>query len=270
MSWRRALVAVFAAAVCTVPGHAFANTIHYVLTAESRLTRLCQGCDPGGASSESLNGSFDVTEVASDYAVEAITGFFVQSASHAVKGAGFLQRLGSDRMAMVIDGTIDGSSILLTSGRKQLSRRNEIRMQLTSPKGETTGIRLTIVAVPVVANGDDADGDRISDDLDNCTQLANPDQSDADGDATGDACDQCADTASSDVVVADGCSLAQKCPCSGPSPDGEWENQRAYVQCVAKQLKTLRQSEHLGKSEVRRMLQDAVKSGCGRRVIALL
>lgn len=270
MSWRRALVAFLAVALCAVPGRAFANTVHYVLTAESRLTLLCQGCDPNGAASESITGSFDVTEVAADYAVEAITGFFVQGANHALKGAGFLQRLGSDRMAMVIDGTLNGSSILLTSGRRQPARRNEIRMQLTSPKGEASGVRLSIVAVPVVGTADDADADRVGDDLDNCAQLANPAQSDADGDGTGDACDLCPDTPSSDTVIADGCSLSQQCPCSGPSADREWESQRGYVQCVAKQLKVLRQSQNLGKSELRRMLQEAVKSGCGRRVIASL
>jgi hypothetical protein len=40
----------------------------------------------------------------------------------------------------------------------------------------------------VSCNADD-DGDGISDDVDNCPQVANPDQADADGDGRGDACD---------------------------------------------------------------------------------
>jgi hypothetical protein len=32
----------------------------------------------------------------------------------------------------------------------------------------------------------------------------------------------------------------------------------------------MRQTRHLGKSELRLLLQDAVRSGCGRRVIASL
>lgn len=37
----------------------------------------------------------------------------------------------------------------------------------------------------------DADGDRLCDDLDNCTTEPNPDQADADSDDAGDACDEC-------------------------------------------------------------------------------
>ena len=40
----------------------------------------------------------------------------------------------------------------------------------------------------------DSDGDEIADDVDNCPDDPNPNQSDADGDGTGDACDDCTDT----------------------------------------------------------------------------
>jgi Thrombospondin type 3 repeat len=272
MSWRRALFAVLAVAVCVLPGRALANTVHYVLTAESRLTLFCQGCIPNPVTSEPISGSFDVTEmpVPADYAVDAVTGLHLQSASHTIAGSGFLQRLGTDRMAMVVKGSLDGLSVLLTSGRRQPARSGEIRMQLTSPKGAPTRLRLTIVARPAAAAGHDADGDNVVDEIDNCPQAANPAQADADADGTGDACDQCADTPLSDTVVSDGCSLGQQCPCDGPSEGREWESQRDYVQCVARQLKVLRQTRHLGKSELRLLLQDAVRSGCGRRVIASL
>jgi len=122
--------------------------------------------------------------------------------------------------------------------------------------------------------GADADGDGVTGGFgpscDNCATRSNADQADTDEDGVGDACDVCAATPSGDTVLADGCSLGQKCPCDGPSEDRQWENQRDYVQCVARELKVLRRQRHLDKSELRLLLQDAVHSGCGRRVLASL
>lgn len=271
MSWRRALLTVFALGAAAVPGPALARTVHYVLTAESRLTLLCASCDPNQIASEQLSGSFDVTEMpASDYAVDAIAGLQLHSAANVVTGSGFLQRLGTDRMAMVMQAHLNGLAVLLTSGRRQPARPGEIRMQLASPNGAQSGVRLTLVAVPSTADASDLDGDGVADRVDNCPQVSNASQTDSDSDGVGDACDTCAETPSGDTVLTDGCSLGQKCPCDGPSDDREWESQRDYVQCVARQLKVLRHQRHLDKSEVRLLLQDAVHSGCGRRVLALL
>lgn len=269
MSWRRASLALLAVAVCTAPGSAWARTVHYVLTVESRMTLSCQGCEPNPAVSEPLGGAFDVTEmpVATDYAVEAVTGLHLLSDENVITGSGFLQRLGTDSMAMVIDGRLNGASILLTSGRRQASQPGEIRMLLASPTGAQSGVQLTIVAVPSV--GDDSDGDGVADEVDNCPHVANPDQADSDGDGVGDACDSCPETPSGATVMADGCSIPQKCPCDGPTPDRAWDSQHDYVQCVARQLKTMRQQGEIGASEIRGLLHDAVRSGCGRRVVAL-
>ncbi|MBA2751461.1 MAG: thrombospondin type 3 repeat-containing protein, partial [Actinobacteria bacterium] len=46
--------------------------------------------------------------------------------------------------------------------------------------------------IPLVPHPD-ADGDGVEDVLDNCPDVANPDQADADGDGIGDACDTEAD-----------------------------------------------------------------------------
>ncbi len=45
--------------------------------------------------------------------------------------------------------------------------------------------------INLTLTGSDVDGDGISDELDNCLNTYNPDQTDQDGDETGDACDQC-------------------------------------------------------------------------------
>jgi hypothetical protein len=269
---RRTLLAVVALIICAMPTAVLARTVRYVLTAESRLALFCQGCDPNQVAAEPLTGSFDVTEmpVPNQYAVDAVTGLTVRSAHNSISGTGFLQRLGADRMAMVVHGQLNGIGIVLTSGRRQPARAGEIRMQLASPRGAQSGVRLTLVARPAKDDGDDADGDGVVDLLDNCSHIANAVQGDADADGVGDACDGCAATPASDTLISSGCSLGQRCPCDGPQPDREWKSQRDYVQCVARELKELRQRQHLGKSEVRLLLQDAVRSGCGRRVIALL
>jgi Tol biopolymer transport system component len=49
----------------------------------------------------------------------------------------------------------------------------------------------------------DTDGDGIPDDLDNCPEIVNPDQSDTDGDNLGDDCDNCPDLSSPDQTDSD-------------------------------------------------------------------
>ena len=53
---------------------------------------------------------------------------------------------------------------------------------------------------PFVACASDVDGDGVCDDVDNCSTIANPDQSDADGDGVGDACDNCVNVANARVA----------------------------------------------------------------------
>jgi hypothetical protein len=272
MSGRHLLWALLAAACFAAPSAALARTVHYVLTGESRVVVVCEGCDAKAAPAETLSGSFDVTEmpVPAEYSVDAITSLNLQSAHSGFIGTGFLQRLGADRMAMVIQGHLNGADMLLTSGRRQPAQAGEIRMQLFSPKGAATGVRVTLVATPSNADANDADGDGVPDELDNCSYISNSTQLDSDGDGVGDACDGCPDTPAGETTITGGCSLSQRCPCDGPSADKEWDGQRDYVQCVGRELKTLRQRKHIDRSEVRRILQDAVRSGCGRKVLALL
>ena len=266
MRWWLVVVAVMA-----MPAVSPAQTIHYVLTAGSQATRVCAGCDVPAGAAEPIEGSFDLTlmPVPSEYAVEAVTAVHWESASLSIHGAGFLQRLGADRVAMVVDARVNGTPALLTSRRRQRWSAGDFRIHLATPRGADEGYVLKIVAVPAATSGPDADADGVPDGLDNCPATSNPDQHDPDHDGVGDACDVCSDTAVGDPIMADGCAPSQRCACSGPSPDEEWSSQRAYVQCIAQVLKALRREGKLSRSEVRQMIQDAVRSGCGREVLAL-
>lgn len=270
MAWHRALFGLLAVGLATLAVPARAQTVRYVLTGQSRLTTICAGCDPGQFRSRPLTGSFEVSVLPGDaYAVAAVTGIAWQSGAQTITGSGFLQRFTDGRMAVVLDARLNGVPVLLTSGRRQASTAREMRLRLTSAKGEHGAFAVTLVAVPERADAADEDGDGLADQADSCPGTANPDQADGDGDGVGDACDTCPGTTASSPVLAKGCAIEQACPCDGPVTDEEWSDQRAYVQCVARALKSMRQRGLLGKSEIRLRLQDAVRSGCGRRILAM-
>ena len=261
---------VFVAAGFT-PTIAAAHTIHYVLTDESRVVAVCRSCELPPLPAEPLEGSFDVTvmPVRDVFGAEAITGVDWRSESFSIAGTGFLQRLASDSIAMVIDARFNEEAALLTTGHRQRSTPGDIRIHLVTPRDVENGYAVDIVAVPVMTDGPDADGDGVPDTLDNCPQIATRDQQDQDQDGVGDACDECADTQLGSPVLNDGCSPSQRCACDGPAPDKEWGSPREYVQCFARALKQLYRQKKLTRSEVREMMQDAVRSGCGTRVLAM-
>jgi subtilisin len=58
---------------------------------------------------------------------------------------------------------------------------------------------------------DDADGDGVCDDVDNCRMTVNPGQEDTDGDGVGDACDNCVLTANSSQQDSDGDGIGDVC-----------------------------------------------------------
>ena len=252
-------------------GAASAETIRYHLTSESSVTPFCYTCASGPGPSESLSGTFELTVMPARavFAVEAVTAVNWRSTSFRISGSGFLQRLGTNRLAMVIDAQVNGASRLLASARRQPSTPGRIRIHLATPRGAEAGYRVMLVAEPVVIDAADGDGDGIPDSLDNCQTESSRDQKDGDHDGVGDACDTCAQTPLGSPVLRDGCAPNQRCACEGPSPDEEWRSQRAYVQCVARALKRLRQEGLLSRSDIRHMIQDAVRSGCGSRVLAL-
>jgi len=246
---------------------AAAKTVRYVLTSESRIIRSCDDCTPV---TETLQGSFEVTflPVPTDFAVEALTAVAWWSESYEIRGLGFLQRLGSDRLAMVIDARVNEESVLLTTGRRQRSSPGQIRVVLGTPDGIATAYVVRIVAEPAEADGPDADGDGVHDGNDNCREAENHNQADADGDRVGDMCDVCPETPAGMAVLANGCAATQVCPCYGPADGSEWPDRPAYLRCLTGTLKTLWREGKLSRSEVVHTLREAVRSFCGRRVLA--
>jgi hypothetical protein len=67
----------------------------------------------------------------------------------------------------------------------------------------------------------DTDGDGITDDVDNCPAVANPDQHDEDGDGIGDACDPCPHIAG-DATDSDGDGVGDACDPEPTMPRQAW------------------------------------------------
>ena len=273
MSSARRLSGVIAFAVgCLLFSNttAWARTQHYVLNTGSSITSMCNTCGEAPAAAEQLTGTFDVTvlPVAAASDVAAVTAINLSSARHVLGGHGFVQRIGPDRQAMVLEAEINGAKVLFTSGRRQHVNGSDMTIILSSPRtGEHTYV-LVISASPVNDQPADADGDGVPDAQDNCPTVANSDQKDSDGDGVGDACDQCAGTTDG-LVTRQGCSLAQLCPCDGPTADQQWESSTDYLRCVLRATRTFRRNGQMSRAESLQTMRRASRAGCGRTVVAM-
>ncbi len=268
---RRGHLVVFSTAVLLFwSAAAGAGTQHYVLNAGSSITSVCNACGEPPAAPEPLTGSFDVTVLPASSAFDAaaVTAASFSSARFTLSGRGFLQRLGPDRQAMVLEAEVNGTKVLFTSGRRQHADSRNITIILSSARNADYTYVLIIAASPVNHQLADADGDGTADAQDNCPTVANGDQSDGDGDRVGDACDQCAGTTEG-LVTRQGCSIAQLCPCDAPASGQQWENQTDYLKCVARATRVLRRAGQMSRSESLQVLRHASRSGCGRTVVAL-
>ncbi|MFN8625428.1 MAG: thrombospondin type 3 repeat-containing protein [Candidatus Binatia bacterium] len=248
-----------------------AETRRFVLNLRSSVTSVCNNCTAAPKIPEPLTGSFDVTvlPLSSVYDVAAVTNIQLASDSYSISGNGFVQRLGPDRQAMVLDATVNGEPVLLTSGRRQHAAPGSITIILSSSRrGERTYV-LVISASPVNDQQPDMDGDDVPDAHDNCPMVANAGQEDSDGDGVGDACDECAETPADAPVTEMGCSAAQMCPCDAPPGGAQWQNQSEYLRCVAKAGRELYRAGQLTVAGRRDLLRRAMRSGCGRTVVAL-
>src|SRR5438552_3462736 len=100
---------VLLAVLCVASSTALADGRHFVLNASSSITVVCLGCTERPAAAETLSGSFDVTllPVEQPYGVAAITNVHLSSLSYTITGNGFLQRVGLQRQALVLDAQVN-------------------------------------------------------------------------------------------------------------------------------------------------------------------
>ncbi len=264
------LLLVLWALAGTVRPSAAAGPRHYRLTEGSSITLVCADCrEP--AAPQSLTGGFDVTPLplAAGSEVGAMTGLELTSVDFTLVGRGFVQRVGQDRQAMVLEATVNGEHVVLTSGRRQPAHGSDITIVLTSARTGAAPYVVVLTAVPDDAGLPDADADGVEDERDNCPTLGNADQHDEDADRVGDACDQCAGSDET-LVNAHGCSVAQLCPCDAPTSTTLWADQAEYLRCVARATRVLRRDAQISRVESLGILRRALRSGCGRTVVALL
>lgn len=249
---------------------AFAVSQTYVLNPGSSIVKACDGCVRPPQAPEALSGTFQLTVLPVDkrFTVAAISDLKLESESHVLTGYGFLQRIGLRRQAIVLNATIDNQEILLTSGRRQNSSSQEIQLVLSSRPGDAYRYILVLYASPAGNQWPDADQDGVGDDMDNCVEVSNGDQSDTDHDGVGDACDKCPSTPAEEVADRHGCSVAQQCPCDARRSGRLWENQGQYLRCVTAAARALRDAGRITPADAIRMLRESGQSGCGRTIVA--
>ncbi|GIW44170.1 MAG: hypothetical protein KatS3mg077_1452 [Candidatus Binatia bacterium] len=266
--------------VCMSAGTSLAA--RYELGPGSSLTIACPKCSSPWSRTERLQGSLEVSSLmgAETAGVVAISSVVLRGERVTITGQGFWQRLGLQRHAMVLQATVNGESIRFTSGRRQRMVRPEGGGDAAAPTefsivlssgavGDRTYV-LVVFAKLVAAGVPDLDGDGVADGQDNCLHAPNPDQGDADGDGIGDACDLCGGSPSGAEVGPSGCTLDQSCPCAGPREGVTWSSFGEYGRCVARALRQMQRSGMLTPEEARARLKRALRSGCGRVVVARL
>ncbi len=249
-----------------------AQTIEYLLRGTSQVSAICSSCEDGRRVPEELHGTFDLTvmPIPDAHTIEAVTSIHWYSKSYRISGTGFLERLGRNRLSMVVDAVVNGEAVLLTSTSHPTEGGGSVRLSLTTAPDSPVAISIDLIAFANNTTGPDADRDGIPDALDLCPTHPENAQEDSDYDGVGDACDTCPETPLGVPTLTNGCSLGQSCPCVGPGPDLIWKSQREYLTCVARALKQLVSAEEITRAEARSLVHAGARSGCGTPLIALL
>ncbi len=260
---------VSAAALYTT--RADAQTIEYLLSPASRIQQRCQDCRSGDRALQQLQGTFDLTvmPIPDAYAIEAVTAIRWYSDGFKISGTGFFQRQGRNRISLVIDAVVNGKPVLLTSSASPTNGEGGVHISLVSTPDSAMALEIELLARPNATDSPDADDDGVPDSLDLCPRHPDSQQFDSDRDGIGDACDRCLGTPLGSPVLADGCSPDQACPCAGPMPGVLWEDQHAYVTCIAQSLKILATADQISRAQVKERVHKAFRSGCGSPVIAM-
>ncbi len=256
-----------------------ALALRYEVLPDSSLTVACTKCSKPTSFTVRLRGNWEMVSLIGSEApgLVAISSMELRGREMVIEGNGFWQRLGLQRQAMVLDLVINEQRLRFTSGRRQ-------RMPSGPPVDEALPAQLSIVlsagastdrtyilvlhARAVDPTGNDSDDDGVPDVSDNCPQTRNPDQVDADADSVGDACDRCLNSPTAAEVGPTGCSLEQSCPCAGPREGEVWASPREYGRCVARALRQMQRAGKLTPEQARTRLKRALRSGCGRVVLA--
>lgn len=248
---------------------ATAQTLTYVLKPGSSIASICRDCKPPAAPPQALTGSFDVTPLPVDgtIGVAAITNVNFTAPNLTIGGNGFIQRFSDQHHALGIEMRLGEERVLL-SGKSQFGGDRTIRAVLTSRGEGSRKYVLVLSASPSGGGEHDADYDGVADSTDNCATMPNADQRDDDADGVGNPCDTCSDGTSGSPVGPDGCRTDQLCPCHATMAGAPWENQGAYLRCVARSLRTLRRTGQMSRGDAIKALRQAGRSSCGRTVIA--
>lgn len=88
---------------------------------------------------------------------------------------------------------------------------------------------------------------------------------DSDGDRVTDDVDECPNTPLGDVVDEHGCSIAQLLPCEGPRTGGLWKNHGKYVNAIASEVERFLVQGRITQREAEAMIEAAAKSDCGKK-----
>ncbi|GIW41726.1 MAG: hypothetical protein KatS3mg076_2303 [Candidatus Binatia bacterium] len=247
-----------------------AEPVRFELSRGSVIARICRGCPVPRTKPEPLRGSFSVVPLplSSRSRVGALTDVDWQSESYRVRAVGFLEFGENEELLRgLVLARINDEPVRLELRHGQRTEAGRLLLALGTAEEGVPGYLLVLLADRGSSPNPDWDLDGVGDATDNCVAQANPEQEDQDADGYGDRCDECPGTDPTEPVDSGGCSLEQRCPCLW-SPKGRDWAEGEYRRCVIRAVRRLLREGALVRKEAFRLLRRALRSGCGRIVLA--